>query len=85
MFTSFNETKGLVKQEFFSTKPRLTSNVMMDDLSEEINTMYKKNLKFNYLLVNGLAREVESIQDRQKREMDEACKLRPLLLTEIQC
>ena len=71
---SFEEAKHLVRQEYLSSLAGSTSNKELDEVTKEVNQKYKSSLKFNYLLVNGLAKEIEAIKDRQERERNEACK-----------
>ena len=48
---------------------------------EEVNTKYKASLRHNYLLVSGLAKGIEIIQDRQEKERNETCKRKLAAMT----
>mgnify|MGYP003331002222 CR=1 FL=1 len=71
---SFNEAKHLVRQQYLLTLSNTYANENVNDLAEEVNEKYKDSLKHNYLLVAGLAKELETIKDRQEQKRNAAYK-----------
>ena len=71
---SFSHAEELIKQEFLSSQAAINSNSSSNPVSRKVNLAHMKNLKFSYLLATGLAKNVESLSERIKREIDVASR-----------
>ena len=71
---SFAHFQALIMLKFLSSLVAVNSSSSSHPVTREIHNTYLKTIKSSFLLTTGLAKSIESLSERLKREMDVASR-----------